>query len=120
MEQKAQRLIMALEAIALITAAILILVDYKLKNDLVDLYKKMEVALENERLLLGADHSPASGNSAVRAGDLVDYDPPMEASASSGTTGANGKTEPRKRAPANRSRRNGNTAVPDIDKPVGA
>lgn len=121
---KTRRLILALEGIAILTALVLILVDYKLKNDLVDLYKKMEVALENGRKLMGPEFATDIDTSRLRAGPMVDNAPTLE---TPDYPSPNFPVEPNgegpgptaKRSPAKRSGRNGNQAVPESDKPVG-
>lgn len=118
MESKAHRLVMILEAVAIVTAAILILVDYKLKNDLVELYKRMEATLEDGRKLFGKDYLADLDTSGLHAGPLVGDAPTVETSASPVTDNQNGTAV--KRPVAKRSRRVGNTEVSQPDKPVGS
>jgi hypothetical protein len=120
MERKAERLVLILEGVALLTALILILVDYKLKNDLVELYGKMEAALERGQKLFGQDANTGSDSLRVRSGDLVGNVSPLETSANTGATSQNGQpTAANRRAPAKRSGRAGNKEIPHTDKQMG-
>lgn len=122
MEAKAQRLLLVLETLALLTAGILILIDYKLKQDLVTLTRNVESALEDARKLFPQDTGAGSDSSDLHTGNLVDNGPPMETGPDTGKSGQNGKTPaiPRTRTPAKRSGGNRNTPVPGLDNPVGS
>ena len=119
MDRKMERLVLILEGVALITALILILVDYKLKNDLTDLYQKMEVALERGQKLFDEDTNTGSDSMRVRPGNLVGNVSPLETSARPSVAGQNGKPPNGRATPAKRSRGNGNTAIPKPDKQMG-
>lgn len=120
MEQKVQRLVLALQGIALVTALVLILVDYKLKNDLVDLYKKMEDALARGQKLFGQNVDTGSDTGDVRSSHLVGAGSGLETPASPSVAEQNGQPETNGRASAKRSRRAGDKAVSDADKQVGS
>lgn len=119
MDRKMERLVLILEGVALVTALILILVDYKLKNDLTDLYAKMEVALERGQKLFAENGDSGSDSVRLRAGDLVGNVSPLETSASNGMAGQNGQSKTRGASAAKRSRGNRDTAVSQPDKPLG-
>lgn len=116
-----RRLILALEGVAIVTALILILVDYKLKNDLVELYKKMEAALIDGRQIFGPDFAPGIDPSALRGGDMVRATPPMETGPADKQDHANGQGKPaaRKRTSPVSQRRDRDSPVPKPDKQVG-
>lgn len=117
---KTRKLVLILEGVAIVTALVLILVDYKLKNDLMDLYRKMEKALENGRKILGPEFGAGidTGRLPTRAmardaatvetrnpfGTAVEYDQPETAT---------GNGAPKRQG------RNGYTEVPKPDKQVG-
>lgn len=120
MEEKARKLVVVLEGIALLTALILILVDYKLKNDLVALYQKMEATLENGKKLFGESYFADFDSSGLRTGSVVDHGSTMEATASASSTNTNGKNEASARPTPKRSRRAGGSEVPRPDNTVGS
>lgn len=112
-----------LEGLAIVTALVLILVDYKLKNDLVDLFKRMEAALEDGRKLLGPQFAANVDLDSVRPGNMVGNASPVETSASNGSAeglGLTHKTAPPKRETTVRARRTRGTPVPRPDNPVGS
>jgi hypothetical protein len=117
---KTARLVLILEAIAITTALILILVDYKLKNDLVALYKKMEVALEDGRKLFGESFGAGIDTSSLQRGSVVDDTAWLETPIVRDTPAGNGQAARDSKPPAQRSGRNRNTQVPKPDKQVGA
>jgi hypothetical protein len=119
MDRKMERLVLILEGVALITALILILVDYKLKNDLTDLYQKMEVALARGQKLFDQDGNSGSDPVLLRPGDLVGNVSPLETTDHIGVAGQNGKPKARRSPTAGRSRGNGDKAVSESDKPMG-
>lgn len=119
MERKMERLVLILEGVALITALILILVDYKLKGDLTELYAKMEAALERGQKLFAENSDTGNDPVRLRTGDMVGNVSPLETSASNGVAGQNGQPKARRTSAAKRSRGNGNTAVSQPDKPLG-
>jgi hypothetical protein len=118
---KTARLVLILEAIAITTALILILVDYKLKNDLVVLYKKMEAALENGRKLFGESFGAGIDTSGLQHGPMVDNSTWLETPIVRNPDNANGQAAAADyKPPANRNRGNRNPQVPKPDKPVGS
>ena len=122
---KMQRLLLALEGLALITAALLILIDYKLKNDLVVLFGKLEGALEDGRKLFGPEFGSGVDIAGVRAGHLASVPAPVEASTANGAAaqvGSNGKRpgSATKRPTAKRPGRDGSAPVPGPDNTVGS
>jgi hypothetical protein len=119
MDRKAERLVLILEGIALLTALILILVDYKLKNDLVELYGKMEVALERGQKLFGENANPGSNSLRVPDSPMVDNVSRLETSDSPSVAGSNGKPKARGTAATRRSGRAGDKAISRTDKPLG-
>jgi len=119
---KTRKLILALEGVAIITALVLILVDYKLKNDLIDLYRKMERALADGQKILGSEFGSNIDIGGLRAGLLVDNAPTVEAANGTGPTGIvgqNGQAKTARRATPKRSGRVGNPPFSESDKPVG-
>lgn len=121
MEDKARKLVMALETLALVTAAILILVDYKLKQDLMGLYQKLEAALNDAKKYFGEDYFAARDPGGVHTGDLVGNAPTVEEKPSDSQASQNGQPKPpaRRRTPANRSGGNRDSAVSGPDNAVG-
>lgn len=116
MEDKTRKLVLILEGIAIITATVLILVDYKLKNDLMDLYVKMERALKNGETIYSAGIDPGL----LRPGNMVRDAATVETRAANGTIHADSKPGPRGKRPSpERNRGNGNTTIPKPDNPVG-
>jgi hypothetical protein len=116
---KTQRLILALETLAILTAAVLILVDYKLKNDLVDLYRKMEATLKHGESLFGENAATPLDSMRVRPGSLVDNRATVETGPGDNVAAQNGQPKTRRAQPANRDRRTRDKAVSDPDKQVG-
>jgi hypothetical protein len=115
-----RKLILALEGVAIVTALVLILVDYKLKNDLVDLYKKMEAALADGRQIFGPQFAPGIDTSSLRASPMVRPTSPVETGAGGEADNRNGKAGPasRRGTPANRKGRNRDITIPEPDKPL--
>lgn len=117
---KTRRLILALEGVAIVTALVLILVDYKLKNDLVDLYKKMEAALADGRAIFGPEFAPGIDTSSLRASAMVRPDSPVETGAGNKASSRNGAAKPATRrgtSPVGQGRDRDNP-VPESDKPL--
>jgi hypothetical protein len=116
---KANRLVLILEGVALLTALVLILVDYKLKNDLVTLYRKMETSIAEARQYLGENFGAGIDTSNLSGGSLVRDAASMETAANPNLGEANGKAP---RAPKTTSpKRSGgvrNPTIPQPDKPV--
>lgn len=118
---KMRKLLLTLELIALIVSAILILIDYRLKKDVLQLFMKVERKIDQAIPLLSPAGDIASHPVDVLPGNLVANDAGMEtanghhpASAAGGTEPGPGASEPAKRARGTR-----NTGVPKPDKPVG-
>jgi hypothetical protein len=95
MEDKTRKLIIALELVALVTAGILILIDYKLKQDLLKLFERIESAIETGNRLYSQDPDFSADTSRVPRGSMVGDNPPMETSASATAHRANGSGKPR-------------------------
>lgn len=122
MEDKTRKLIVILEGIAIVTALVLILVDYKLKNDLVDLYKKMERALADGQKLFGPEFASDIDIASLRTGDMVGNAATVETANGSGPPIGMGQSSPAetaRRTPAKRNRGNRNPPVPEPDKQMG-
>jgi hypothetical protein len=119
MEAKMRKLVMALEALAILTAAILILVDYRLKNELVDLYKKLEATIKHGKQVFGENAGPDPGANSLRDSSHVDRNPLVEASAIPSTGESPDAARTSKRQSANRNGRNRDKAVPGPDNQVG-
>jgi hypothetical protein len=108
-----------LEAIAITTALILILVDYKLKNDLVALYKKMEVALDDGRKLFGESFGAGIDTSGLQRSPVVDNTAWLETPIVRDTPAGNGQAARDSKPSAKRSGRNRDTQISEPDKQVG-
>lgn len=120
---KMQRLLLALEGLALITAALLILIDYKLKNDLVVLFGKLEGALEDGRKLFGPEFGSGVDIAGVRTGDMASVHAPVEKAAANGTAAParrRGAAKAGSGTAANRSGGNRSAPVPGPDNTVGS
>jgi len=117
---KTQRLVLILEGLALVTALILILVDYKLKNDLVALYQKMEQTLEDGKQIFGENASNALDSMRLPSRAMVGDDASVETSDSPVMDNPNGQSPANKRTPSNRRGRAGGTEIPKSDKPLGS
>ncbi len=118
---KSRRLLLALEGLALLVATVLILVDYKLKNDLVDLYKKMEGTLERGRQFMGQDTISVADTADVRSGNMVDDGPLLETPANRNeSNGSSPASRTRKRASANGSAGIGRAPIPRFDNGLGS
>jgi hypothetical protein len=118
MEDKTRKLVLALEGLALATALILILIDYKLKNDLVALYRRMEESLADGQKLF-ANSIPDSDTGSIPGSNVVAASPAMETATHTSSPSPNGKTSVRQRTPAKRDRRTGDTPIPRSDNTVG-
>jgi hypothetical protein len=116
---KTSRLVLILEGVALLTALVLILVDYKLKNDLVTLYQKMEASIAEARQYLGENFGASIDTSHLSRGSVVDHGPSVETAASHNLGEANGQAPraPKTKAPVS-SRGKRNPTIPQPDKPV--
>lgn len=117
---KTTRLVLILEGVALATALVLILVDYKLKNDLIALYRKMEGAISEAREYLGENFGAGIDTSGLPGGTLVRDGTPVETAASPSVAEGNGKApRARKSQAANRGRGNRTSPVQEPSKQVG-
>jgi len=121
--EKLRRLLLALEGLAIATALVLVLVDYKLKNDLVDLFKKLEATIDEGKRYFGESFGAAVDIGAIRSGDLVGTATSMEKTANASpaaSTRQNGKRPAAKRTSADRGRGIGSAPVPGPDNTVGS
>lgn len=108
-----------LEGLALAVATVLILVDYKLKNDLVELYKKMEGTLADGKQFF-SENSPAPvDNAGLRDGPRAGDAARLEKATVASTGNGNGSTAAIGNTPAKRNGRTRNTQIPESDKQVG-
>jgi hypothetical protein len=118
--EKTRRLVLILEGLALVVATVLILVDYKLKNDLVELYRKMEGTLARGKEFMGESSIPADHPSGLRDSYLVDHVSTVETPTAEHSGNGNGNASTAsKRATAKRSGGTRDSAVPQPDKRVG-
>lgn len=118
---KTRNLLLALELIAVTVAGILILIDYKLKRDLLELFARIEAAIETGNRLYSQDTDNANGDSSVPGSFVVGDNPtvetpnvPEQSNGHGSQRAANGQY-----TTAKRNRGTGNTQIPDVDKPVG-
>jgi hypothetical protein len=119
--EKTRRLVLALEGLALVVATVLILVDYKLKNDLVDLYRKMEGSLERGRQFMGQEPISPADTNGVRTGDMASNDASLEAAVAHQSTNGNGSTRGTNNGTtAKRSGRTGSAPLPKFDNGLGS
>lgn len=120
-EDKTRKLLMALELLAISVAAVLILIDYKLKRDLLELFARIESAIETGNRIYGTDTDHAGSDNPVPGSFVVGDHSPVETTDVPST--ANGHSKAREAngrfTTAHRDGRTGNTPVPDPDKPVG-
>jgi hypothetical protein len=119
-QDKPRRLLLALELVALLVAAVLILVDYKLKQDLLDMFRRIEMDINHAWKLSGKERGGDSDTGWISTGPLVDNDAAMETPAGPGAPAQNGDAgNAHRRAPARRSGRNGDTGIPGAGDQVG-
>jgi hypothetical protein len=118
--ERTRKLVLILEGLAIGVAVVLILVDYKLKNDLVDLYKKMEGTLERGRQSFGETASTADSPSGVHTGSLVDNVARLETSAYAGASNGDSPAKANSRTPADRRKRIGDPQIPESGKQMGS
>lgn len=104
---------MSLEILALITAAVLILIDYKLKQDLIKLFERIESGIEAANRLHTQDSRINTDTGNIPSGSMVGDNPGMETAASDAANSPNGASRKtaNKRTPANGSRGTRNQAV---------
>ncbi len=95
MEDKTRRLLVALELLALVVSALLILVDYKLKQDLLKLFERIESTLETGNGLHPQNPDDRAGAGRVPGRGLVGDMPGVETSANASPPSANGSGKAR-------------------------
>lgn len=121
-EDKTRRLLLIVEALAIGTAAILILVDYKLKQDLVALFRQIEAAMNYESRLYDANAANPDSYSAVFGNAVVGNNPIVETT-DVPVTDSPQTTEPHttseRKSSVRRTGTRGKT-IPDTDKSVGS
>jgi len=121
MDDKNRKLFITLELVALAVSFLLVLIDYKLKRDLLDLFIKIERELYGRQD--ASKESPRSADSAgVRASRMVDHSTGVEAENSAPMAEQNGSAKPANqngKAAPKRSTGARNQAIPGNGKPVG-
>jgi hypothetical protein len=114
-----RKYVLAIDLILLFTCALILIIDLKIKNDLIQEAIKLDGKINEQRRYTGDDniHSVVSGN-------LSNGDVPMDPSLSSPNPTANGagtrKPRTRRAASANRGTGNANTGVSGQDNTVGS
>lgn len=101
-------------------AGILILIDYKLKRDLVDLFARIEAAIETGNRLYDTDTAHTYSGADIRDSTVVGNNPTVETAdvpKQSNPDGENGH-KANGYVPTQRSRGTRNKTVPGTDKPV--
>jgi len=117
---KTRKLALALEFLALIISALLILVDYRLKRDLLDLFKRLEFTIERGQRLYYQDAAKPRDNSGVPASSMVGDNPIMEETTNPEPSSSNGQaTAPIRSTTAKRTARARDTDIPESNKPLG-
>ncbi len=99
---RTRRLILALEMLALITSGLLVLIDYRLKQDLLKLFQRIEVAIETANRIYPQNPDVSSDTGDISGGSVVGDNPSVETSAPDITRAANGsgrKTANRRTSP---------------------
>jgi hypothetical protein len=121
MEEKTRKLLLTLELLAIATAAILILIDYKLKQDLLKLFERIETAIGTEQHLFDANTSKPGNSSNIPGSPMVGDNTIMETSDIPDSANGHGASRQAtsKRAAANGNGRTRNTTIPDPDKSMG-
>src|SRR5882762_9159526 len=106
MEIKTRKLMIALELLAIVTAAVLILIDYKLKQDLLKLFERIESAIETANGLHNQDAGLSADTGGIPGGSVVGDYPIMETPArdTSSPPASAGRKAANQRASANGSR----------------
>lgn len=120
-EDKTRRLLLIVEMLAIGTAALLILIDYKIKQDLVALFKQIEAAMTYESRLYSANAGNPDSYSAVFDGSLVGDNSTVEtpiADSADKPDPAGQKPADKRKSPVNRTGARGK-AIQDPDKSVG-
>lgn len=120
MEAKTRNLILTLEILALATAGILILIDFKLKKDLLALFIRIEEKIAHGEQTL-ADTSRVATADSVHSGSMVADTSRMEAPNVDDSSSANGSrpTAASNRPRAKRSTGTRSAPVSESDKSVG-
>lgn len=121
-EDKTRRLLLIVEVLAIGTAAVLILIDYKLKQDLVALFRQIEAAMNYESRLYSANAGNPDSYSVVFDSSLVGDNPPVEKTAPDNADKPHA-AEPKptgERKSAVRGSGARSKKVPDADKSVGS
>ena len=109
-ETRSRNLMLTVEFLLLLTAALITLIDYTIKQDLVKMLRELREHAE-------PDINP--GADSVHAGGMVGNAASVEA-ASLPVTSANGaKSAAASKRAAKRSTGSGDTSVPDTDRDVG-
>lgn len=121
MEQKTRNLFLALELLALTVAGLLILIDYKLKRDLLTLFARIEKAMEYAQESGRGANSGSADIDSVYPRNMVADASGVEAVRTDAANSANGTaaTATGNRPSPKRSRGNGNRTIPQPDKSVG-
>lgn len=108
--------------LAVSVAAILILIDYKLKRDLVQLFARIESAIETGNRIYGTGTTDTASDPDIRDGFVVGNNPTMETTNVPGkdATGSQNGHPRSRNTTANRNGGTRNTKVPSTDKPMGS
>ena len=116
--EKTKKLLIALELLALATSVILVLIDYRLKQDLLNLFRRIEAGIETASGLLGKDPNFSPDTSGLSGSPLVGDNPIVEATASHSKAPANGagRKTANRRTPANGSGGAGSPQISESDK----
>jgi hypothetical protein len=123
MEDKTRKLLMTLEYLALVVSILLVLIDYKLKRDLLQLFIQIERDLYGKQPEPDSDGGNSTGPDNLRAGNLVANDTGMETPGVANAPGAAGEPGPGagggNGTRPKRSAGTRNTPVQVTDKQVG-
>jgi hypothetical protein len=122
MEIKTRKLMITLELLALITAAVLILIDYKLKQDLLRLFGRIETAIETANRLHSQDADVSNDTGDIPDSSLVGADPTVEAATGNTKAGTGGpvRKTANQRTAANGNGRTRSAPLSDAGKSVGS
>jgi len=80
MEERPRGLVIALVYVALVTSALLVLIDYKLKRDLLDMFRHIQEEIDRGQKLYRSPPDRDPDTDGVRTTDLVGNASPVEAS----------------------------------------
>jgi hypothetical protein len=121
-EVKTRNLLVMLELLAVTVAGILILIDYKLKRDLVELFARIESAIETGNKLYDTFAANNSSDTNLRDGTVVGDNPPMETPdvRKPGNTGSTNRGTAGKQSASNGSGGTRNTPVQGPGKSMGS